>query len=107
MRISDWSSDVCSYELVVQDYLANVGRDAETAKNAFEKGLRDSGLSGRWIETEVGTLEAIPSHARLADLLDRKSVVSGKSVSVLVDHGVRRFIKKHKRAIPYYQIAAN
>src|SRR3546814_14563911 len=31
------------------------------------------------------------------DLVDRKSVVAGKSVSVRVDHGGRRIIKKKKR----------
>src|SRR3546814_11938114 len=35
--------------------------------------------------------------AEAAQETDRKSVVEGKSVSVRVDHGVSRIIKKHNR----------
>src|SRR3546814_11672959 len=40
-----------------------------------------------------GVKEAVKAYAD-SGLLDRKSVVSGKSVSVLVDHGGRRIIQK-------------
>lgn len=54
---------------VVREYVERVGREAETAKKAFEAGLHNSGVAGTWVETEYGTLAAIQSHARVADLL--------------------------------------
>src|SRR3546814_19364493 len=38
-----------------------------------------------------------PDHDRALEFTDRESVVSGKSVSVRVDLGGRRFIKKKKK----------
>src|SRR3546814_7469424 len=67
MRISDWSSDVCSSDLAdsqVDELDADERRD-ETAKP----------IDGN----------------------DRKSVVKGKSVSVRVDFGGRRSIKTEKK----------
>src|SRR3546814_13317238 len=74
MRISDWSSDVCSSDLL--------GR-----------GQRE----GRVEDLKV----AVIGHAEHAAFgcpaeLDRKSVVSGKSVTVRVDLGGRRIIKIKK-----------
>src|SRR3546814_11503748 len=45
----------------------------------------------------------VPTREILWGALDRKSVVSGKSVSVRVDLGGRRFIKKKKRLITQQQ----
>src|SRR3546814_18500269 len=48
----------------------------------------------------AGTVRLTTGHVLYSDLArDRKSVVEGKSVSVRVDHGGRRFIikKKYKR----------
>src|SRR3546814_5691549 len=75
MRISDWSSDVCSSDLV--ELLVEL-------RDALEAQLRDAGKL-EW---------ALEDFAALAD---RKSVVSGKSVSVRVDLGGRRIIKKKKK----------
>src|SRR3546814_5150630 len=47
----------------------------------------------RWIITPIMGVHGLPSHWIA---LDRKSVVSGKSVSVRVDLGCRRFIQKKK-----------
>src|SRR3546814_14896749 len=69
MRISDWSSDVCSSDL-----------------HAEPMSLDDA---LRLAETRAPELQA-----REAGLEDRKSVVEGKSVSVRVDLGGRRIIKK-------------
>src|SRR3546814_19598371 len=74
MRISDWSSDVCSSDLAAgpQPLLAVAAAVAAAGQEAT--GLRpnlDFGLA-----------------------TDRKSVVEGKSVSVRVDLGGRRIIKQ-------------
>src|SRR3546814_15945189 len=72
MRISDWSSDVCSSDL-------------------FEAmGLRvdEFAIDEAKIKDHPGYSPSIVSYE------DRKSVVSGKSVSVRVDLGGRRIIKK-------------
>src|SRR3546814_21155280 len=68
MRISDWSSDVCSSDL-------------PTRRDQPSRPAR--GRAGR----------PAPTPRRAAD---RKSVVEGKSVSVRVDLGGRRIIKKKK-----------
>src|SRR3546814_13908529 len=107
MRISDWSSDVCSSDLVV---LANaVGTGVADDKSIYP--YVDEMI--RFYLTEEPILKNVPtwqcrkpqdlSHvlANLPDLVvketDRKSVVSGKSVSVRVDLGGRRIIKKKKK----------
>src|SRR3546814_18650830 len=101
MRISDWSSDVCSSDLV--DTI-NCG-DVLDRKKAWAS-------RWEWLEKmpTFASLSAVDA-ARLSDgvslallqpkrLLgldiskaDRKSVVKGKSVSVRVDLGGRRSIK--------------
>src|SRR3546814_18367614 len=77
MRISDWSSDVCSSDLP--------GRLAAGA----DRLARHRGGMGRRHRRRVPGLAAVPGGHR-----DRKSVVLGKSVSVRVDVGGRRIIKK-------------
>src|SRR3546814_18271630 len=77
MRISDWSSDVCSSDLRASGLLE--GRVARVPEGR-RRGPADlhPGLAGG----EPGA--------------DRKSVVSGTSVSVRVDLGGRRIIKTKK-----------
>src|SRR3546814_12200178 len=98
MRISDWSSDVCSSDLMaatsdpvpnhislpdVPGWTRVDYRPSYPWKPHFAGA--DHELLGRY--RNGGGLEA--------DLaIDRKSVVSGKSVSVRVDLGGRRIIKK-------------
>src|SRR3546814_20564368 len=108
MRISDWSSDVCSSDLeclrrtigmaITQCPLAqgeqrlalfwNIGKHDDTRVIEVTQNLRNG------------------SHHPLMPIMtsDRKSVVSGKSVSVRVDLGGRRLIKKTKSTIKRTQI---
>src|SRR3546814_16616759 len=75
MRISDWSSDVCSSDLAelwCSDHRIEARRKA---------GPFDLWPTGLGFEYFFG-------------FIDRKSVVQGKSVSVRVDLGGRRIIKK-------------
>src|SRR3546814_5446823 len=80
MRISDWSSDVCSADLILTWVEGGVRMfrvdNPHTKPVAF----------WAWLIREV------QSHH---PDVDRKSVVSGQSVSVRVDLGGRRIIKKN------------
>src|SRR3546814_15107903 len=101
MRISDWSSDVCSSDLLLAGLsgvswaLFCVFRlwQGHAARSVLADGcLLSATLSLAlhfWLETTV-TPDVIP----LAAAVDRQSVVQGKSVSVRVDLGGRRHIKK-------------
>src|SRR3546814_2339305 len=95
LRISDWSSDVCSSDLLIRlriDFSPPLGEDLcvravldhihQHAVDLVAKigvALADTHGIGNGIEPV---------------LTDRKRVVSGKSVSVRVDLGGRRIIKK-------------
>src|SRR3546814_11416127 len=85
MRISDWSSDVCSSDLCNIPFYPQaseaVGIDNSPAM--LRRAARRACRNGRRVEL-------------LERDLDRKSVVEGKSVSVRVDLGGRRLIKKKK-----------
>src|SRR3546814_11752158 len=97
MRISDWSSDVCSSDL------RNVGAHADSGTGAAAdpagEVLRRQAHVRR---TRVGG--AAPARRLLRGLghrADRKSVVSGKSVSVRVDLGGRRLFKTKQTTESY------
>src|SRR3546814_20356738 len=108
MRISDWSSDVCSSDLAAgtvpfyRQRFAEAGVDPAAAVTwgsiARLPILKRSDLQGAG---EAIKTTALPkSHGRRHDIEtsgDRKSVVEGKSVSVRVDLGGRRIIKKKKK----------
>src|SRR3546814_16060006 len=92
MRISDWSSDVCSSDLLWRPSGAGRGRhrDAEDLRGAGHRlacSRRGTALPGR-----AAAFRRSPAGRRG----DRKSVVSGKSVSVRVDLGGRSSLKKKK-----------
>src|SRR3546814_16341940 len=97
MRISDWSSDVCSSDLhrAVRDMLAALDAEVDADDPAQQPvdAARPQGVDGE-------DLVAVAAHQRDQAVQrqqgDRKSVVSGKSVSVRVDLGGRRIIKKKK-----------
>src|SRR3546814_18884965 len=92
MRISDWSSDVCSSDLGVgllaRDLLRSTfdpDRAAQRLPVEAQRRLR--------VGEKLLALAALV----IGDEGDRKSVVWGQSVSVRVDVGVRSIIKKTKR----------
>src|SRR3546814_13411362 len=97
MRISDWSSDVCSSDLsraagaggrrgpdLALEFPVGAGIDEGRFRHCFREQLRPQAGG-------TGAARADP-----ADRGDRKSVVEGKSVSVRVDLGGRRIINKKK-----------
>src|SRR3546814_20525058 len=98
MRISDWSSDVCSSDL---------GPDCRCCRS------RPAQMQG---EVEVGSTLAGPGSGLVdfggqparpalgAQGGDRKSVVYGQSVAVSVDLGRRRIIKKKYNNIIHYTL---
>src|SRR3546814_13900313 len=121
MRISDWSSDVCSSDLINRIHVGGKRREMVAAKtdgrrnpadaleaadlgknfvapplNLFEHllGVRDRAFG---IEPSLRLEGLVPDCSGLRFEIDRKSVVSGKSVSVRVDLGGRRIIKKKKK----------
>src|SRR3546814_16237776 len=105
MRISDWSSDVCSSDLGEGDPGAapRVLDDGATVPEAPVRLRRlDHGKRHAVLHAAGGIL-ALQLHEATGD---RKSVVSGKSVSVRVDLGGSRIIKK-KIIILYYYIPIN
>src|SRR3546814_11924966 len=100
MRISDWSSDVCSSDLLP-------GQPEGALRDDVALDLVGDAVDRRGRREHEGLgvhagLYAVPVGKRAVgaeDLdpePDRKSVVSGKSVSVRVDPGGRRIIKKKK-----------
>src|SRR3546814_19367518 len=106
MRISDWSSDVCSSDL------PPIGKTVPPARQTIaellpcataQEAKRQKPQRGdRRYRQAPG--KAITSHQHLVPLIkvdgqartDRKSVVEGKSVSVRVDLGGRGIIKQKK-----------
>src|SRR3546814_8030240 len=86
MRISDWSSDVCSSDLAFQ----RIGkRPVLFGQIAVEMRGAEDILRSRFAAC-----------GRMLDIgQDRKSVVSGKRVSVSVDLGGRRILKKKNLCI--------
>src|SRR3546814_17564265 len=113
MRISDWSSDVCSSDLIGSYEQLNGLRVAVKLK--VEKGTEGYDDKNRvaeyltpnpaspgnkgWVLLSAGQYNTNPNATQGAGGAsgvgaDRKSVVEGKSVSVRVDRGGRRIIKK-------------
>src|SRR3546814_12091208 len=99
MRISDWSSDVCSSDLSVTYIITDGDGDTATATltitiNGADDGVTIEGLDADGAELSVDE-DDLPARAGEAPG-DRQSVVSGKSVSVRVDLGGPRLHKKKK-----------
>src|SRR3546814_15441456 len=97
MRISDWSSDVCSSDLAAQQRQRSVhdeGRDARPHLGIVlgESLLGDAGV----LPVEPVGMGEPDCGRRLPGRLDRKSGVEGKSVSIRVDIGGSSKIKKKK-----------
>src|SRR3546814_18608790 len=102
MRISDWSSDVCSSDLEFPILGTESMIAAKVSLAALRQGGYEAfhktmmGLRGRLSEAAIwqAAAEAGLDVARLRRDIDRKSVGEGKRVSVRVDLGGRRIIKK-------------
>src|SRR3546814_20453728 len=104
MRISDWSSDVCSSDLLSPTSLRRRGVDGrpplprsrplatrQARPGRAEPPSRPPTTTERWAC-------ATPGRAALLRL-DRKSVVEGNSGEVRVDLGGRRSIKKKTKTL--------
>src|SRR3546814_15601488 len=94
MRISDWSSDVCSSDLSSPRQarpadLAVIGAVAKVQHLALQ--------IAAGVAATVADVIGQPPAGKLGHRKDRKSGASGKRVSVRVDLGGRRIIKKKNR----------
>src|SRR3546814_14196130 len=98
MRISDWSSDVCSSDLLADRERA-IDRVLAREPLRHERVVLLDEDGGALLERRTVSLgPPVPQRPVAVDPADRKSVVSGKSVSVRVDLGGRRLItKKHDK----------
>src|SRR3546814_13580622 len=107
MRISDWSSDVCSSDLSGVDRglveARRIGLDelepvfGVLAHQSVDQVLDQMAL---FIFLRQGYAEHRARrrvHRRFLQLVDRKSVESGQRVSVRVERGGRRITKKKTR----------
>src|SRR3546814_12172084 len=110
MRISDWSSDVCSSDLhrriparvghqrrTLGHLVADVPEALDVLEVGFAEVVPDAGV---WWH-DVRLVAAVADH--IVRALDRKSVVSGQSVSVRVDLGGRRIYQIHNSKHRYSQ----
>src|SRR3546814_19865031 len=99
MRISDWSSDVCSSDLAAVFPFSGGGGAGGAPRDGRHRRQRGGAerlcprANRRGIERSRGSAVGV------AGCVDRKSVVSGKSVSVRVDLGVRRIIKTKRTTL--------
>src|SRR3546814_19662396 len=98
MRISDWSSDVCSSDLTISIMLDHIDYVADLV------GWQHVAIGTDWpLQAPREILQALlqPANTLIGSRKDRQSVVSGKSVSVRVEVGGRRIItkKRTKKAI--------
>src|SRR3546814_15813164 len=110
MRISDWSSDVCSSDLQCGAcqpcHQCTPAEPEQGARGDIFADACGTGAAlilcrfahGRDLHKIKVIEQADPSDAcnHMQPAKDRKSVVTGKRVSVRVDLGVRRLIKKKK-----------
>src|SRR3546814_12068767 len=109
MRISDWSSDVCSSDLgqyEVQGPIAHGGLGwiyLAIDRNVSDrwvvlKGLLHFGASeAQAVAVAERQFLAEVANPSIVNILDRKSVGSGKGVSVRVGTGCLRLNKKKKK----------
>src|SRR3546814_12823748 len=96
MRISDWSSDVCSSDLHAL-VAVDIGQLRFTTRGRGEAGVigEGAGLAIEFADVDdVGADAARQDGALYALAPDRTSVVSGERVSVRVDLGGRSRIKE-------------
>src|SRR3546814_20166337 len=90
MRISDWSSDVCSSDLFRRFHQRpDINEPGAGLTEGLRRLSRAEPIYGQSVLTN-----AHGERHEIAVAGDRKSVVSGKRVSVRVDLGGRRILKK-------------
>src|SRR3546814_16755105 len=98
MRISDWSSDVCSSDLIIfifARFFAGLAVGAASVlAPVYISEVTPASIRGRLSSVQQVMIIAGLTGAFLVK--DRKRVVSGKSVSVRVDLGGSRIIKNKK-----------
>src|SRR3546814_11521908 len=114
MRISDWSSDVCSSDLEERQrgITINISHvEYETPKRHYAH--VDAPGHADYIKNMItgaaqmdGAILVVaatdgPMAQTREHVLDRKSVVWGRSVSVRVDFGGRRIFNKKKKSKQY------
>src|SRR3546814_19235113 len=96
MRISDWSSDVCSSDLA--DYLVQGFVDTDRKRlNSYmeQKKVYHFKDLGKLKESkDIEELVVVNENTGMRDKQDRKRVGSGKSGSVRVDLGGRSVMKQ-------------
>src|SRR3546814_19559273 len=98
MRISDWSSDVCSSDLLATHRWLLQSKRADDAGHHAVHQLPSMYVVGGASTTHVALDSFVLEQMAKVDATlstisaDRKSVVSGKSVSVREDLGVRCII---------------
>src|SRR3546814_18844753 len=96
MRISDWSSDVCSSDLCCAALLLRrIAKRNEASINHGGPAPPHAAPQDRKAHPLLRIPD--PQSPTLLDsrrLVDRKSLVAGKSVSVSVAHGGRRITKQ-------------
>src|SRR3546814_13188895 len=112
MRISDWSSDVCSSDLLsayatkapLEEWAGPVaGSSALHNRGIARSTLHDWQKRGQVVALLAGArkhafpLEQFVDGRPMEGIADRKSVVEGKSGSVRVVLGGLRIIKKKKK----------
>src|SRR3546814_11297463 len=112
MRISDWSSDVCSSDLHAQicgHWPEDAAAPLDDQCPAGQGVIRDWNHHG-YVQTERNVRfladDIVSAWKQIGDGKDRKSVVSGKSVSVRVDLGGCRIIKKTNKIATNTKIQA-
>src|SRR3546814_16853631 len=95
VRISDWSSDVCSSDLLVVRVFAVI----QHVDTGLQAGLAAADRPRVRIDSATVGMGGIDRHLDFLERhrRDRKSVVSGKSVSVRVDLGGRRILTKKSK----------
>src|SRR3546814_15504448 len=108
MRISDWSSDVCSSDLAANPFPEETQREPNRVLALLSKSPPPADAADRLMERAQAGERVTASGSALwfhfpdgAGTSDRKSVVEGKSVSVRVDLGGRRILTTKKQR-PHY-----
>src|SRR3546814_19551931 len=106
MRISDWSSDVCSSDLTY--CMKKFAHLLEERGVPWDRNDPLQSRVGKYVKALEAEREIREITRRIIKSADRKSVVEGKSVSVGVDLGGHRIIKKKNKttnkSMNYYMI---